>query len=50
MWAAMLFFRLRVGASKENSMGSVTGMNVLPGLELESYNALLQVEWHSRFR
>ena len=25
------FPRLQVGASKENSMGSVTGMNVLPG-------------------
>ena len=31
MWAAMLFPRLQVGASKENSMGSVTGVNVLPG-------------------
>ena len=31
MWAAMLFPKFQLGASKVKSMGSVVGANVLPG-------------------
>lgn len=33
MWAAMLFPKLQLGASKVKSMGSIVGANVLPGTQ-----------------